>query len=149
MKTIFLLSAMCAGLCLTSGCFSIDRADTTLIIFFSMIGSDGQPKKHVVVSNFGYYLFNSVPLVCGDVRDRGGIIFFENQVTVPDVQAVLVDEAEKNRCHLENLQTFYESTCTMPLIPYIQSSLGLLWYREIEMSAVLVNPAANKEGCSK
>lgn len=67
---------MCVTLCLT-GCFSIDSAD---------VPQTGE--EHVHVANYGWYLFNIVPLACGNAAEDPNLpsIFFRNDVTMDKVQ---------------------------------------------------------------
>ena len=65
-----------ATLCLT-GCFTVDSAT------FKKDGAE-----HVVMNNYGWKLFDWIPLVCGNASEDAsfGIAFFRDDVTMEKVQ---------------------------------------------------------------
>lgn len=119
---------------LLSGCFSIDR---------SPIGKNGN--EHVVVANYGWTLFNRIPLFCGNAtspektRRVGPWAFFRDDVTMEKLQGRFLElaaqegrEATDLVYHDYNtvLMTLPMSGITIP-IPY------LICYRELQLSGVL------------
>ncbi len=74
---VALTTAAVATMCLT-GCFSVDTAK---------LGHGGG--EHVVMSNYGWKLFNWIPLFCGNASEDAscGFVLFRNDVTAEKVQA--------------------------------------------------------------
>ena len=128
-------SAMSLMLC---GCFSVKVASSPVL------GED--VKSHVTVDNYGWYLFDKFPLVCGnpDPTSSAAWSFFDDEVTPDAVQNDLTRYAAKNKCEVVDLNFYRDSTCMLP-IPYVNTTFGILWYREIQVSGVLVRPD-RKEG---
>ena len=132
---IVLLALACAAWGL-AGCFSLDRAS-----FFRT------NEEHVLVSNYGWYLFHYFPLACGNAsKDRWlPWVMFRNDVQMDKIQARFMDYAGPR--HVRNLTyTTYDSVMleipglNLPLpIPY------LLTYREIQLSGVLEDPSEDKD----
>ena len=86
MKNIILLplAAVLIGGAL-SGCFTIEN---------TKIAATGE--HHVFVSNYGWYLFNCIPLVCGNAAPDACIPFvmFRNDVTMDKIQRRFMDRAK-------------------------------------------------------
>lgn len=112
------------------GCFTIDRAPL--------------PEKssdQIVVTNYGWYLFNAIPLACGNASpDRlTPWVFFRNDVTLDKIQRRFIGAADDSPDRLSDLaykthnEVMFEIPgLSIPLpIPYI------LTYREIQLSGVL------------
>jgi len=134
--------ALCALMLLVSltGCVSVQRSEKVTPAGVGILGTPGTPVEHVHVSNFGYYLFNCIPIFCGNTaRDRqGNTIWFSDEVTLAKTQAILIDEARNRNSKLAELQPAVKSTCFFSSIPYVGTTFGILWYKEVQMSAVLV-----------
>ncbi len=133
---------------LLAGCYSMDVATTKQFRNDSILGIDAQPVGHAVVANYGWYLFDKFPLVCGnpDPKSSAAWTFFNDQVTPNAVHNDLTRHAMKYECELVDLNFYRDSTCMLP-IPYVNTTFGILWYREIQVSGVFVRPrhAATKE----
>jgi len=129
---------------LFSGCVSVQKANRVAPAGVSIQGSPGTPVEHVHVSNYGYYLFNCIPLFCGNTMtdSRGETVWFSNEVTLAKVQEVMLEEVRSRKCHVTEIQPYARSTCFFSAIPYIGNTLGILWFKEVQMSAVLVRPDA-------
>lgn len=113
-----------------SGCFSID-------VGTNRITND----RHVLVKNNGWYLFGSLPLVCGNISadDDSAFTFFRDDVTMDKIQDRFMDYAKKENlvpqdmtyhANEQVLFTIPATTIAIP-IPYV------LAYREIQLSGVL------------
>lgn len=135
-----------AAVLLLAGCYSMETATTTQFRNDRILGIDAQPVGHAVVSNYGWYLFDKFPLVCGnpDPTSSAAWSFFDDEVTPDAVQNDLTRYAAKNKCEVVDLNFYRDSTCMLP-IPYVNTTFGILWYREIQVSGVLVRPD-RKEG---
>ena len=142
-------AALAAAIAAASGCVSIDRCGAERLEGLSINGTDAKPVEHIVVSNFGYYLFNMFPLVTGNANpDRWiPIRFFSDHVKLQKMQSILATEVQKHHgLELAELTSHYDSSpCfTVSLDP--KSLLGMLFcYREVQLSAVLVEAPPAKE----
>ena len=130
-----------AAALLLAGCYSMDTATTDRFRQARIPGIDAQPVGHAVVSNYGWYLFDKFPLVCGnpDHASSAAWSFFDDEVTPNAVHNDLTRYAAKNACEVIDLNFYRDSTCMLP-IPYVNTTFGILWYREIQVSGVLVRP---------
>jgi len=94
------------------------------------------------VSNYGWKLFNFIPLVCGNATERnrfGGCAFFRNDVTLEKIQSRFMSYAAQ--CGKTPTDMVYHNYDTvifeLPImgltipIPYV------LCYNEIQLSGVL------------
>lgn len=133
--------SLSAGILLT-GCYSMDTATTAHFRNARILGIEAQPVGHAVVSNYGWFLFDKVPLVCGnpDPTSRAAWSFFSDEVTPNAVQSDLTRYAARNNCEVVDLNFYRDSTCMLP-IPYVNTTFGILWYREIQVSGVFVRPS--------
>lgn len=125
----------CAALGLT-GCFSLDRGQ--------FIRSN---EEHVLVSNYGWYLFHYFPLVCGNANKDRWLpwVMFRNDVQMDKIQGRFMDYAGERPAR--NL-AYTTSDSVMLEIPGINLPLPipyLLTYREIQLSGVLGEPETAAE----
>ena len=130
-KTL-LISLVGAAFGLT-GCFSLDHGRFVRT-----------PEEHVLVSNYGWYLFHYFPLACGNAsKDRWlPWVMFRNDVQMDKIQGRFMDYAGDRKAH-DLAYTTTESVMlhipglNLPLpVPY------LLTYREIQLSGVLEDAPA-------
>ena len=129
MRIIYILLSLCVTLCLT-GCFTVDSAN---------VRKTGE--EHLFVSNYGWYLFNAIPIACGNAApDRlTPIVVFRDDVTMDKVQRRFMAYTKSvNRTatdlayHNDESVMFEVPGLSFPLpIPYI------LTYREVQLSGVL------------
>ena len=134
--------SVAAGLC--AGCFTMDTATTETLRNSHHTGMEGRPREHVVVANYGWYLFNVVPLVCGNAREgaRFPWVFFRDEVTTDVVHNRLTSYAARNGCHLAELNLYVNDSVlfevpgtSVPIpMPYV------LCYKERLVSALLMDP---------
>jgi len=124
------------------GCVSVERASQNAMMQMPIEGAPGTTEEYIHVSNYGYYLFNAFPIFCGNTADdrRGNTIWFSDEVTLAVTQDILIEEVKSRRCNLANLQPTVQSTCFFGAIPYIGNTLGILWYREVQISGIVVRP---------
>ena len=142
MKRVIVSAALFAF----AGCFSIDRSSSEAFRGSRLNVTDGEPMEHVVVSNYGWFLFDCVPLVCGNATPGASFPcrMFSDQVKADILQCRLTDYAANKKADLVDLHYFHNSNVlfsipglSLPIpIPY------LLCYREIQFSGVLVKPPA-------
>jgi len=131
-------------LVLLTGCVSVQRAAKVAPGGVTIQGTQGTPVEHVHVSNFGCYLFNCIPICCGNTAAgrRGNAIWFSDEVTLAKTQAIMIDEVRSRKSQMAELQPQVKSTCFFGTIPYVGTTFGILWFKEVQMSAVLVRPGA-------
>lgn len=118
----------CGTLCL-AGCFSIETG-----------AMDSVDREHLLVSNYGWYLFHFIPLASGNANRDPLLpwVMFRNDVTMEKIQTRFMDYAGEHGGvdKVDNLAyTTRESVMlelpglNLPLpVPY------LLTYREIQLS---------------
>ena len=109
----------------------------------------GRPREHVVVSNYGWYLFNVVPLVCGNAREDASFpwVFFRDEVTADVVHNRLTAYAASKGVNLAELNLYVNDSVlfevpgtSIPIpMPYV------LCYKERLVSALLLDPPVAPE----
>lgn len=129
-----------------TGCYSLSTATSADLRGSKDVATAGRPLEHVVVSNYGWYFFNRVPIVCGNMREDAFCpwSFFRNEVTTDLVHDRLTSYAAKKKAEVAELQLFFTENVlfeipgtSIPLpMPY------LICYRERLASALLVTPPA-------
>lgn len=117
----------CVTICLT-GCFSVEVAK-----------EPGGHKAQIIASNYGWYLFNFIPLFCGDPDDDWIIpcTFFRNRVTMDVIQSKLLAEAKKKQMSVDNL-TWNNNDSVLLTVPLLQIPVPVpyvITYREMQLSA--------------
>lgn len=123
-----------------TGCFSLETSTTV-----------HPEEEHVLVSNYGWYLFGFIPIVCGNADGESSFPFalFRNDVTMDKIQRAFMDYAEKQgKTDVYELSYSNDDTVLFEIpgtqfpvpIPYIVT------YREIILSGSIRPPAAGPEG---
>ena len=135
-----------AGAALLAGCYSMDIATTNSLKKSALSPDDGRPMEHVVVSNYGWYLFNCIPLACGNATVGASFPwkFFSNQVKSELLHDRMMMHAAAQNADVKDLTFFRDEKVIFDLpgtdfplpIPYI------LCYREIQFSGVLTQRQA-------
>lgn len=135
-----IFSVLLAALC---GCTSVSYTDA-----YSADGSADKNAKQVLITNYGYYLFNSVPLFSGGLED-GSFSLFHKNINLDRTMGILKDECQRlNVKKVDDIQFEENSTCFFGWVPYIGTTLGIYWFKEVQISAVLHSDNFNqkKEG---
>ena len=144
----YLAAAAAAVLAAASGCVSIDRCGADTLGALSVRGTDARPVEHIVVSNFGYYLFNMFPLVTGNANQERWFPcrFFSDHVKLPKMQSLLAAEVQRHHgIEIAELASHYDAAPCFSVSLDPKSLLGLFFcYREVQLSAVLVEPAGEE-----
>ncbi len=143
-KDILTLPAVLAALSLCSGCFTMATATNDSLKRSHHSGMSGTPVEHIVVSNYGWYLFNCIPLVCGNAKKGASFpwTFFKDEVTSDIVQNRLTDYAARKGKNLAELNLYINDNVlfevpgtSIPIpMPYV------LCYHERLVSALLMEP---------
>lgn len=116
-----------------SGCFTLDQAKSPLLA--------PDAEAHVVVRNYGWNLFGSIPLACGnaDVDSIWGSTFFIDEVTPAVVHRVLARHAAETGYDIRDFQIFHDRKALF--VPLSIGYVPIPWivqYKEVDISATLV-----------
>ncbi len=123
-------------LALTSSCTSVMQSEAKSSPKISDI--DGTHKR-ILVTNYGYYLFNCIPLFCGGTED-GDFQLFRNNVNQTKALNTLTKTCNKLGINeLADIQSQTTSTCFFDWAPF-GTTFGIYWYREIQIAASVKTP---------
>jgi len=114
-----------------SGCFSLESEV-----------SKTSGEEHVVARNYGWKLFNLMPLVCGNANNEGKscpIMVFRDDVTLDKVQGrVLKLAASKGREAQDLCYHNYDTVLfNLPVLGFSIPVPYVLTYKEIQLSGVM------------
>jgi hypothetical protein len=104
-------------------------------------GNNGTSLEQVVIENHGWYFFNCIPILSGrfTCKDKETFEWFSDEVTLEKLQHELVARAKEKNAYCTNINVFYNATCMLSMIPYVGTSFGILWYKEMQISSDLVS----------
>lgn len=108
---------------------SFERSEPHLM----RVGDRVLPCEHFKIGTYGFYLWNTVPLVTGHVGDRRGQRFFRDEVKLANLERHVVREAERRGLAVEGLTPVCDTQV-------YYATFGLIWSREIQFSGVFVYP---------
>lgn len=98
-------------------------------------------KNHVLVTNYGWYLFNIIPLACGNASENASFpfVFFRNDVQMDKLQRRLIREAERQDRKVENLvwNNYNSVLFSIPFVNLPAPVPYILTYREKQLSGEL------------
>jgi hypothetical protein len=149
MKTILIILLACP-MALCCGCFSIDVASNQALSNSALSPSDGEPAEHVLVSNYGWLLFNRFPLVCGNGDPDGWLpwSFFCDYISPEFLHNRFMKYASDHDANVRDL-TFYrdeEIFFNIPGMDPISIPIPyLICFREIQFSGVLTYRNTHKK----
>ncbi len=131
------LIIFCATLCLT-GCFSIDRA-----------AIPRSNKEHLLVGNYGWYLFHLIPLVCGNASEDAATpwVLFRNDVTLNKIQSRFMKTAQDCGKAKESNLTYITHETVLFEIPGLNLPVPIpyfITYREVQLSGILEKEEVSK-----
>ncbi len=135
---------------LLAGCFSVDVATSSNFRNFRINGGEDRPLAHLVVSNYGWYLFGSVPVVCGNAREEARLpwAFFRDDVQPAILHNRFNAIARSQNCTVNDMflcsddSIFFE----LPLVNVSVPIPYLVCYREHQLSGTLVPLAGSGNG---
>ena len=143
MTKILTKATFFGGVALLAGCYSMDVATTSSLRQSALSPDDAMPKEHIVVSNYGWYLFNWIPIVCGNATPGRSFpwSFFSNEVTSTLLHDRMMARAAATESDVRDLVFFRDERVIFTIpgtnfpipIPYV------LTYREIQFSGVLTH----------
>ena len=115
-----------------AGCFSLETAT---------LSKSGD--ENVLVTNYGWYLFNLIPLATGNATENAvaPTVMFRNDVTMDKVQGRVVKYARQKGKELRDM-AYYNRSSVMFNIPGTNFPIPVpyvLTFREIQLSGVLKN----------
>ena len=117
------------------GCTSVSTTPQTDTPQIS--GLENSPYRQMMLTNYGYYLFNWIPLFSGGDGENS-FALFSDTVNLKSAMRTFAEKCRTmNADEVADLQTSEKSTCFLSWVPYIGTSLGLYWYKEIQVSAVV------------
>lgn len=124
---------------LAAGCFTVDSAKSPLLA--------PDAEEHVIVRNYGWYLFGFVPVVCGnaDFDSPWGSSFFCDEVTLPLAHDALMRYVAESGRDVRDIAVLEDREALLS-IPLFVTPVSLPWvvqYKEVNVSATL---AARKGG---
>ena len=119
---------------LATGCFTVDTAKSPLLA--------PDADEHVLVRNYGWFLFGVVPLACGnaDLDSPWGSTFFSDEVTLAVAHDALMRHAAAGGLEVRDISVMddREALFEIPL-PFINFSIPwVVQYKEANVSATLV-----------
>ena len=144
MKSILQKSLAFLALLGLSGCFSFEATPIGggTADGLRLPASAGAPVEHVVVANTGWFLFNFIPVACGNTADDATLPwkFFRNSVHERVLHDRITKYAARRQCDLEELNVFNDEQVLLSIpgtsfpipLPYI------ITFREMQISCVLV-----------
>lgn len=102
----------------------------------------GMQKTQIMVTNYGYYLFNCIPLFSGGIEPDSFELFSDRVNVNSAMQTLKIKCEEMNAARICDVQSTKTSTCCLSWVPYIGTTLGIYWYKEVQISAVVSTDAA-------
>lgn len=125
------------------GCATMESSAPNDLAGVTVKGAAGQAREHVVIDTTGYYLFNMLPLVTGDIRwdarkrsIKGGTSLFRDHMGEAKLQNALVNLAKSRNCDLADV-SYYSNGETFAQTD--NAFFGALLYRaNMGVSATLV-----------
>ena len=131
MKAIVRMAAIAAAV-LVGGCTTVEISSPGSLKGVDVKGAGGKADRAIMLGNEGYYLFQSIPLVAGDVSwdaKKGGIVngvsFFSDELAGDRMANAMFRYAESQNCDLVDLVINNRSDCKIGLF-------GLLdWFNTI------------------
>ena len=100
--------------------------------------------EQIMITNYGYYLFNCIPLGSGS-NTNNSFTLFSDKVNLTETMKTFNDECKKRKVsEFSNMQVEKNSTCFFSWSP-ITTTLGIYWYKEIQLSATINQQQQKKD----
>lgn len=121
-------AAIAAALACAAGCFNLEHS-----------GTPRPGEEHLFVSNYGWYLFDFIPVACGNAAEDRLLPFvmFRDDVTMEKIQRRFMGYARSvGKTDMADLSYVNDDTVlfTVPGLHYPLPIPYLLSYREIQLS---------------
>ena len=121
MKTI-VRAAMIAAAVLVGGCTTVEISSPGTLKGIDVKGAGGKADRAIMLGNEGYYLFQCIPLVVGDVNwdeKKGGIVneisFFSDELAGDRMSNAMFRYAESRDCDLVDVVINNRIACKIGL----------------------------------
>ena len=141
---ITILSIVAMFMLAFSGCYSMDIGTNAALQNSELVDGIDKPIEHVIISNYGWYLFNCLPLVCGNATPGASFPwkFFADHVNPILLHDRLMGYADAKDADIKNIVFFRDEKVFFDLpgteipcpIPFF------VCYHEVQISGVLVRP---------
>lgn len=116
-----------------SGCTGVNYSEPHQA---GMVESLDGEYKRILVTNYGYYLFNTIPLGSGGHTNDSFSLLSDN-VSLDAAMKTFKAECEKyNVTEVADLQVERSETSFFSWAP-LGTTLGIYWYKEIQISATV------------
>ena len=129
----------------SAGCYTHCSVAPEHIKGLGVVGADGEFVEHYHVQNSGWYLFDKIPLICGDTSPNSllGIAIFSDQVRTDTLTRLFNDRVRATNTKPASVATIVNDWVTFE-VPGVSFPLVLPYvvcYREVQISGVLVREA--------
>lgn len=129
---------------LLSGCSTVIISSPGTLSGVDVKGANGKADRVIMVANEGYYLFQGLPLVAGDVtwdceekEISGGIKLFSHQLSGDRMLEAISRYAEKENCDLVDVVVNNKCECNVNLFSLGDIFRTIVGYNAITYSGVL------------
>ena len=143
MKTLIQAAAIAAAV-LVGGCTTVEISSPGTLKGVDVKGAGGKADRAIMLGNEGYYLFQCIPLVAGDVtwnERKGGIVneilFFSNELAGDRIANAMFRYAESQNCDLVYLVINNRSDCKIGLFGLMDWFNTVVGYQGVCYSGVL------------
>ena len=143
MKTLLQAAAVAAAV-LVGGCTTVEISSPGSLKGVDVKGAGGKADRAIMLGNEGYYLFQCIPLVAGDVtwnERKGGIVneisFFSNELAGDRIANAMFRYAESQNCDLVDLVINNRSDCKIGLFGLMDWFNTVVGYQGVCYSGVL------------
>ena len=143
MKTLIQVAAVAAAV-LVGGCTTVEISSPGSLKGVDVKGAGGKADRAIMLGNEGYYLFQCIPLVAGDVtwnERKGGIVneisFFSNELAGDRIANAMFRYAESQNCDLVDLVINNRSDCKIGLFGLMDWFNTVVGYQGVCYSGVL------------
>ena len=143
MKTLIRAAAIAAAV-LVGGCTTVEISSPGSLKGVDVKGAGGKADHAIMLGNEGYYLFQCIPIVAGDVTwdsRKGGIFdeisFFSNELAGDRMANAMFRYAESQDCDLVDLVINNRSDCKIGLFGLMDWFQTIVGYQGVCYSGVL------------
>ena len=143
MKTLIQAAAIVAAV-LVGGCTTVEISSPGTLKGIDVKGAGGKADRAIMLGNEGYYLFQCIPIVSGDVTwdaKKGGIVneisFFSNEIFGDRMANAMFRYAESQNCDLVDLVINNRCECKIGLFGVMDWFNTIVGYQGVCYSGVL------------
>ena len=143
MKALFSTVAIAAAV-LVGGCTTVEISSPGTLKGVDVKGAGGRADRAIMLANEGYYLFQCIPLVAGDVtwdEKKGGIVneisFFSDELAGDRMANAMFRYAESQNCDLVDLVINNRCDCKIGLFGFMDWFNTIVGYQGLCYSGVL------------